>query len=205
MSSVPSRLLTEQEFLSRERKSDFRSEYYRGELFAMAGGSREHNLIAANISRSLGNQLAERPCELYQSDMKVRVSATGLCTYPDVVVGCGDLQWADDEKDVLLNPIVLAEVLSESTAAYDCGPKAANYRLLDSLQEYLLVDQNLAFVEHYVRVNEETWSITHHDGLKAAIELRSVRCRLSLADVYAKVQFSDDARPMLRPIRGYSR
>lgn len=203
MSSVPSRLLSEEEFLSRERKADARSEFYRGEIFAMAGGSREHNLIAANISRSLGNQLSERACEVYQSDMKVRVSATGLCTYPDVVVGCSDLLWADDEKDVLLNPIVLVEVLSESTAAYDCGPKAANYRLLDSLQEFLLVDQNVPFVEHYIRAKEDTWTITHYDGLSAAIELRSVRCRLSLADAYAKVQFNAAARPMLRPIRGF--
>ena len=201
MSTVPSRLLTEQEYLARERKAEFRSEFYRGEVFAMAGASREHNLITANISRSLGNQLAQRPCEVYQSDMKVRVAATGLVTYPDVVVGCGELKFSDDEKDVLLSPTVLAEVLSPSTAAYDCGPKAAHYRLLDSLDEFLLVDQNVPFLEHYRREDGETWRVTRHEGLDATIELPSLACRLPLTEIYAKVVFVAAARPMLRPIR----
>jgi Uma2 family endonuclease len=201
MSTVPSRLLTEQEYLARERKSELKNEFYRGETFAMAGASREHNLIAANISRSLGNQLAERRCEVYQSDMKVRVSATGLITYPDVVVGCGELQFANDEKDVLLNPVFLTEVLSPSTAAYDCGPKAAHYRLLESLQEFLLVDQNVPFVEHYIREDNETWRVTRHEGLDATIEIPSIACGLPLSDAYAKVTFAAEARPMLRPIR----
>jgi len=201
MSTAPSHRLTEQEYLARERRASFRSEYYRGETFAMAGASREHNLIASNVNRSLGNQLVNRPCEVYQSDMKVRVGATGLCTYPDVVVGCGELTFADDEKDVLLNPAFLVEVLSASTAAYDCGPKAAHYRLLDSLQEFLLIDQNIRFAENYTRDDAETWRVTRHEGPDAVIELRSIGCRLSLAEVYAKVQFVADARPLLRPIR----
>jgi len=200
MSTAPSRLVTEHEYLARERGAEDRSEFYRGEVFAMAGGSREHNLIAANVSRSLGNQLAEQPCEVYQSDMKVRISATGLYTYPDVVVACGDLQWADDQKDVLLNPTFMAEVLSESTAAYDCGPKAAHYRLLSSLSEFLLIDQNVPFVEHYVRADAETWRVTAYQGRTSIIELSAIGCRLALSEVYAKVNFVADARPMLRPL-----
>jgi Uma2 family endonuclease len=201
MSSVPTRLLSEQEYLARERKAEFKSEFYRGEVFAMAGATREHNLIAANMSRALGNQLAGRPCEVYQSDMKVRVAATGLYTYPDVVVGCGELQFADGEKDVLLNPIFIAEVLSASTAAYDCGPKAAHYRMLDSLQEFLLVDQNVPFVEHYIREDSGTWRVARHEGVEAVIELKSLGCRLALSDAYQKVQFAPGARPLLWPIR----
>ncbi len=201
MSTAPSHFLTEQEYLARERRASLKSEFYRGETFAMAGASREHNLIASNVNRSLGNQLANRPCEVYQSDMKVRVGPTGLCTYPDVVVGCGDLRFADDEKDVLLNPIFLVEILSGSTAAYDCGPKAAHYRLLDSLQEFILIDQNVPFAEHYIRDDAETWRVTRHEGPQSVIELQSINCRLSLADVYAKVQLVADARPLLRPIR----
>jgi Uma2 family endonuclease len=201
MSTVPSRLLTEQEYLACERKAEFKSEFYRGEMFAMAGATREHNLIASNVNRSLGNQLAQRPCEVYQSDMKVRVGATGLHTYPDVVVGCGELQFADDERDVLLNPVFLVEILSQSTAAYDCGPKAAHYRLLDSLQEFLLIDQNVPFVEHYIREDAETWRVTRHQGLEATVEQPSIACRLPLAEAYAKVQFVATARSMLRPIR----
>src|SRR5947199_8358708 len=96
ISTVPELLLTEREYLARERKADFKSEFYRGETFAMAGATREHNLISGNISRCLGNQLDKRPCEVYQSDMKVRIGASGLLTYPDVVVGCGELQFVDD-------------------------------------------------------------------------------------------------------------
>src|SRR3954453_13802522 len=107
MSTVPKTLLAETEYLARERKAEYKSEFFRGETFAMAGASREHNLIAANISRALGNQLAERPCEVYQSDMKVRVGNTTLVTYPDVVVACGELMFADNVRDVLLNPTVV--------------------------------------------------------------------------------------------------
>jgi Uma2 family endonuclease len=201
MSTAPNQFLSEQEYLARERRASFRSEFYRGETFPMAGASREHNLISSNVNRSLGNQLANRPCEVYQSDMKVRVGATGLCTYPDVVVGCGELNFADDEKDVLLNPTFLVEVLSASTAAYDCGPKAAHYRLLDSLQEFILIDQNVTFAEHYIRDDAETWRVTRHEAPEAVIELRSIGCRLSMAEVYAKVNLIADARPLLRPIR----
>ena len=124
MSTVPAHLLTEAEYLARERRAELRSEFYRGEMFAMAGATREHNLIASNINRVLGNQLAAGPCETYQSDMRVRISETGLYTYPDVVVACGDLVFLDDQGDVLLNPTLVVEVLSDSTAAYDCGTKA---------------------------------------------------------------------------------
>ena len=201
MSTVPVKLLTEQEYLARERQAAFKSEFYRGEMFAMAGASREHNLIAGNLFFQLRSQLDQRPCEVYQSDMKVRIGPTGLNAYPDVVVGCGELQFADDEKDVLLNPIFLVEVLSESTATYDCGPKAAHYRLLDSLREFLLIDQNVAFVEHYVREDDQTWRVTRYEGLSAELELPSLGCRLRLADAYAKVKLAEGARPMLRPIR----
>jgi Uma2 family endonuclease len=202
MSTVPQRLLTEQEYLARERRADYKSEFYRGEVFAMAGATREHNLIVGNIFYRLRAQLDKRPCEVYQSDMKIRVGATGLVTYPDVVVGCGELQFADDVKDVLLNPMVLVEVLSLSTAAYDCGPKAAHYRLSDSLREFLLVDQNVGYMEHYGRETDGTWRIKTFDGLDAVVDLASIGCRLTLAEVYAKVQFESDARPLLRPTRG---
>ncbi len=200
MSTVPLPLLTEAEYLARERKADFRSEFYRGEMFAMAGATREHNLIAANINRALGNQLAQRPCEVYQSDMKVRISATGLFTYPDVVVACGSPVFADDKRDVLLNPTVLVEVLSESTAAYDCGPKALHYRHLESLREFLLIDSHVAAAEHYVREDAESWRVRGVEGLEAVLNLSCIDCQLPLAEAYAKVQLSADAKSLLRPI-----
>jgi Uma2 family endonuclease len=197
MSSVPTRLLTEAEYLACERNADFRSEFYRGETFAMAGASREHNLIAANITRALGNQLSGGPCEVYQSDMKVQVSATGLYTYPDVVVACGGPQFADDKKDVLLNPTLIVEVLSPATAGYDCGPKAAHYRRLDSLQEFVLVDQNTPVIEHYGRESSDTWRISRHEGLASVLALNSIGCRLLLADCYTKVEFVPGAATLL--------
>jgi Uma2 family endonuclease len=201
MSTVPVRLLSEAEYLVRERKADFRSEFYRGEMFAMAGASREHNLISGNVNRALGNQLASRRCEVYQSDMKVRITPTGLFTYPDVVVACGQLLFADDQRDVLLNPTVVIEVLSDSTAAYDCGPKAAHYRRLDSLREFVLLDQNSSYAEHYVRADAQSWRITLVEGLDAVVRLASIDCQLTLAEAYAKVEFRVDAKPLLRPIR----
>jgi Uma2 family endonuclease len=201
MSTMPKTLLTEAEYLIRERRGTYKSEFYRGETFAMAGASREHNLIAGNIFYRLRGQLDERPCEVYQSDMKVRVAATSLVTYPDVVVACGELLFADDVRDVLLNPTVVIEVLSPSTAAYDCGPKAVHYRRCASLQEFLLVDQHVSYVEHYIRDDASEWRIKTYDGLEAMIELKSIGCRLLLAEAYAKVQFEAGAQPLLRPIK----
>jgi Uma2 family endonuclease len=198
MSTVPAKLLTEAEYLALERKAEFRSEFYRGETFAMAGATREHNLINGNCFGVIWQQLAKRGCEVYQNDMKVRISATGLFTYPDVVVACGNLVFADDQRDVLLNPSLLIEVLSESTAAYDCGVKARHYRQLESLQEFLLIDSRVATLEHYVREDADTWRITGVDGLRAVVRLKSIDCELPLADAYAKVQLHTDAKPLLQ-------
>lgn len=198
MSTVPIKRLTEQEYLARERKAPFKSEFYRGETFAMAGATREHNVIATNISRGLGNQLAGHKCDVYQSDMKVRVAATGRFTYPDVVVACPPRQFADDQKDVLLNPTLLVEVLSDSTAGYDRGEKATDYRELQSLHEFLLVAQDQPLVEHFVRQTADTWQITRIAGLDATVELASIGCRLTLAEIYAEVDFPPHPRPFLR-------
>jgi Uma2 family endonuclease len=201
MSTAPKLLLTEQEYLARERAAEFKSEFYQGEMFAMAGTTREHNLIAMNIARVLGNQLVEKPCELYGSDMKVRVSPTGLYTYPDVAIACGQLQFADDQRDVLLNPTLIIEVLSPSTAAYDCGPKAKQYRQLESLAEFLLIDQNMPCGEHYVRDSGKSWRITPLDGLDTIIDLAAIGCQLNFADAYAKITFDPTAATLLRPTR----
>ncbi|MDX1945622.1 MAG: Uma2 family endonuclease [Pirellulaceae bacterium] len=198
MSTVPVKRLTEQEYLTRERKAPFKSEFYRGEMFAMAGATREHNVIATNISRGLGNQLTGKRCDVYQSDMKVRVAATGRFTYPDVVVACQPRQFADEQKDVLLNPTLLVEVLSDSTAGYDRGEKATDYRELPSLHEFLLVSQDQALVEHYIRQTPDTWQITRIVGLESTVELASIGCRLILAEIYAEVEFPPHPRPMLR-------
>jgi Uma2 family endonuclease len=179
---------TAAEYLAREREAEYKSEYVNGHIFAMSGASRQHNIVAGNIYREINSQLRGRPCESYISDMRVRVSETGLYTYPDVVAVCGDIHFADGQSDTLLNPTVIVEVLSSSTEAYDRGDKFVHYRRLESLQDYLLVSQETARVEHYVR-QEEKWMLSEASALTDTVHLASVQCDLTLGDIYDKVQF----------------
>jgi Uma2 family endonuclease len=139
VSTQPKSFLTPEQYLEIERPAERKSEYYNGEMFAMAGAKRAHNLLVTNLLAGLHRQLRSRPCEVYPSDMRVRVSATGLYTYPDIVAVCGEQQFLDDTEDTLLNPGLLVEVLSPSTEAYDRGRKFEQYKTLDSLREYMLV------------------------------------------------------------------
>ena len=186
MATVPRPYYTEAEYLARERAADVKSEYYRGEMFAMAGATREHNIMVGNVVRSLGNQLAKAPCEVYPGDMRVRIPA-GLYTYPDVSVACGEPKFLDREFDTLLNPKVVVEVLSVSTEAYDRGKKSEHYRTIDSLAHYVLVASDRAHVEVYTRQANQQWLLSEATGLSATIELPAIDCRLSLAEVCDKV------------------
>jgi Uma2 family endonuclease len=199
MSTVSKPLLTPQEYLAIEREAKHKSEYFGGEMFAMAGASSEHNLVAANIIASLVNQLRGRPCQTYTSDMRVLIRATGLFTYPDATVVCGPPQLFDNRRDVLLNPKVVVEVLSRSTESYDRGAKFDNYRRMESLQEYVLVAQNRAHVDVFSRQDDEQWRLTDATGLSASIELPSIGCTLALADVYDKLEFPPAGEQVLRP------
>jgi Uma2 family endonuclease len=188
MSTAAKPYFTEAEYLARERRAQHKSEYYRGEIFAMAGATREHNLIAGNLVRALGNQLAHGSCEVYPGDMRVRLPS-GLYTYPDVTVACGEPKFLDDEFDTLINPIVLVEVLSASTEAYDRGTKAQQYRDLESLAHYVLVASEKRHIEVHTRQTNGQWAISESSDLAGGVELHAIGCRLSLAEVYAKVVF----------------
>jgi Uma2 family endonuclease len=188
MSTQVKILYTPEEYLALERKAKDKSEYFNGEIFAMTGASRRHNLIAGNVLAALHQQLRERPCEVYSSDMRVRVSETGLYTYPDVVVVCGEPLFADEQKDTLINPTLLVEVLSKSTASYDRGEKFEHYRKLASLAEYLVIAQHKYHVEHYVRQPDNQWLLAETDDLQQTIHLPAIACNLALTDVYAKVE-----------------
>ena len=181
--------LTPQQYLALERASEERSEYLDGEMVAMTGVSRNHALIAVNLGRELSSQLLDRPCEVYASDLRVQVSPTGLYTYPDVVVVCGEPRFEDEQLDTLLNPTVLIEVLSPTTESYDRGKKFEHYRTLDSLAEYLLVSQDHPRIERYLRQNDGLWLFGDAAGLDAVLTLPSIGCDLRLAGVYAKVRF----------------
>ena len=188
MSSQTKVFYTPEEYLTLERQAEYKSEYFNGEIFAMTGASRRHNLVAANVLASLHGQLRKRPCEVYSSDMRVKVSPAGLYTYPDVVVVCGEPLFDDKHKDTLLNPTVLVEVLSKSTASYDRGEKFAHYRKLDSLAEYLVVAQDKYHVEHYTRQPGNRWLLSETDDIQKIIHLSSIECDLALADIYDKVE-----------------
>lgn len=198
MSAVPKPVITPQEYLARERHAEIKSEYYRGEMFAMSGASREHNLIAVNVAGELRGQLRDRDCEVYQSDMRVRVSATGLYTYPDVTVVCGGPQFEDAEADTLVNPKVLFEVLSPSTADYDRGGKFAQYRRLPSLAEYVLISQDRPLIEHYVRQPHGEWLLAEKTGMEDTLVLPSIGCALRLSEIYLKVPFEPQPEQVAR-------
>jgi len=185
---------TPREYLVLERKADYRSEYVNGQIIAMAGASRAHNLITSNFCREVSQQLRGRPCETYINDMRIKVSHTGLYTYPDIVVVCGNICFENMDNDTLLNPTVIVEVLSDSTEAYDRGEKFAHYRRLESLQEYILVAQYHVRIEHYIRRGTE-WILSEASTLDKTVNLIAIDCNVALRDVYDKVQFvrSDEA------------
>ncbi len=177
---------TPEEYLLLERQATCKSELINGSIVAMTGVSRAHNLIAGNIFSEIHTQLKGRVCEVYRNDMRVAVNPTGLYTYPDVVVACGEIQFDDEYSDTLLTPSLIVEVLSPSTEAYDRGDKFAHYRRLQSLQEYVLVSQTQALIECYTRQGEQ-WLLTEVTALEDTMELASISCILSLAEVYDKV------------------
>jgi Uma2 family endonuclease len=191
MSAVPKRLLTAQEYLAQERQAEFRSEFLRGEVFAMAGTSWEHCLITDNVAGEARNQLKGGACRVVTSNLRVKIAATGLYTYPDLVFVCEPPQFEDGEFDTLLNPRAIVEILSDSTEKYDRGAKFGHYRQIPSLQEYVLIAQDQALCERYVRRPDESWVLTVFSGIERVAEFTSVPVRIPLADVYQGVKFPE--------------
>jgi Uma2 family endonuclease len=191
--------LSEADYLEIERAAEVKSEFYDGEMFAMSGGTRWHSLIAANIIKSAGLLLTGGHCLVFDSNLRVKVEQTGLYTYPDVTVACGEQRFADDEMDTLLNPILLVEVLSDSPEAYDRGKKFEHYRLIPSLREYLLISQREPRIEQFIRQPSGDWLLHEAVGLERSIYLPSIDITLPLREVFANVVFSplpirDDVR-----------
>jgi Uma2 family endonuclease len=187
VSSEPVRLFTREEYLACERSAESKHEYFDGQVYAMSGASRRHNLIVVNLVFAIRLQFQGRPCEVYASDMRLRVDSTGSYVYPDVTALCGTPQLEDDQLDTLLNPDVLFEVLSLSTERHDRGRKAAHYRTIPSLQEYVFVSQDQPRIERYQRKAEQEWLLTEVVGMEESIELPAINCVLSLTGVYDKV------------------
>jgi Uma2 family endonuclease len=179
------------DWLAIERTAtDQRSEYVAGEVFAMAGGTEAHNLIVANVVGELRNQLKGKPCRVYPSDMKVHIAADDVGTYPDAMVVCGERRFYDDRRDMVTNPTLIVEVLSDSTEAYDRGDKFMHYRSLQSLQAYLLLSQSRAQADLFLRQPDGTWSLSSYPDPSDSIALRIIDAQLSLAEVYDKVELA---------------
>lgn len=197
--ALPHPRWTETEYLNFERASDAKHEFLDGRVYQMAGGTENHHLIVMSASFSLYGQVRQRPCKVYTSDMRVKVSATGLFTYPDIVVVCGEPVFLDSRRDTLLNPTVLIEVLSPSTESYDRGRKFRHYRMLDSLREYLLIAQDSRDIDHYLRDPDGQWVIADPERESGRVVLPSIDCALSLDEVYEKVVFEESSPGLPKP------
>lgn len=203
MTAQPKRYITEQEYIEFERASISKHEYFDGQIYAMTGASRIHNLIAGNTLATLHGQLRRKPCQIFPSDMRVKIMRTGLYTYPDLVVICGEPEFTDDVLDTLINPLVLLEILSPSTERYDRGMKSQNYRTIETLQDYILIAQDHYHVEHYSRQDNGQWLLQEAIGIGSAIIIRSIECTLALEDVYEKVDITPENPGISREIPPY--
>lgn len=189
MASLAKAFYTPEQYLALEREASYKSEYFSGEIFAMAGASFEHNQITANLMIELGISLRKSPCRPLSQDQRVMVRRTGLYTYPDVLIVCGQPQFTDDHLDTLTNPAAIFEVLSPSTEAYDRGEKFAHYRQIESLTYYGLLSQDQTRVELFQR-QDDHWTLRVAEGVEGVIELPSLNVTLRLSELYDGVAVS---------------
>lgn len=189
MTAQPQRKISPEEYLELEREADYKSEYYQGEVFAMAGAGRNHNRITENLSISVGSFLRGKSCRTYSSDLKVHIPANSLYTYPDLLVVCGKEQFVDDKTDTLLNPRIIVEVLSKSTGSYDRGEKFQLYRSIPSLEEYVLIDSQRIAAEVFRKSEQGFWSLMSESyTLEGSIELASIGLTLPMRDIYDQTE-----------------
>jgi Uma2 family endonuclease len=196
--TTPEPFVTPEEYLRRERAAETRSEYYRGRIYAMRGGSRQHARIVINLGAALHVQLGGGRCEAFLTNLRTKVRANGLYTYPDVVVACGEGEAEDEHEDTLLDPTLIVEIVSPSTAAYDRGKKFALYRALDTLRTYVLIAQDQPHVEVFER-DGDRWVLREVSGLEATLELPAIGASVALRELYARVEWPEN--PPLRVVR----
>src|SRR3990172_4951132 len=196
LAAAKSKKYTPEEYLALERAARYKSDYFNGYIYAMSGANLKHNQITFNIAAALGPQLKGRACYAYVSDMRVKVSPTGLYTYPDVVALCGTPEFEDSHMDTLINPMAVIEILSDSTEGYDRGEKFAHYRRISTLVEYVLIAQHKVLIETYVR-KDKLRVLSEVNDINSSIHLASVECDLLVQDIYDKVEFKVDLRELL--------
>ncbi len=191
MSVVPRRRLTLEEYFAIERAAPYKSEFFDGEMFAMAGATSVHNIIKSNLEGELYGRLKGGPCRTMSSDQRVKVDRTGLVTYPDIVIYCGQLEFAVEDQDTISNPVAIIEVLSPSTEKYVRGTKFRNYQLIPSFKEYILVDQDEAVCERFIRQEDGSWALVSFVGIESELVFTSVEARIPLKDIYTGVTFPE--------------
>lgn len=174
-------------YLQQERKATEKNEYLNGQVYAMAGASREHNQLVFNLAGLLHGQLRGSPCSAYVNDMRVRSHSTEAYFYPDLTVVCDDAEFEDEEMDTLLNPVLIIEVLSPSTEGYDRGAKFAHYRRMESLREYVLIAQDRYSIERYIRDDSGHWVLSEANTPASVVDLTSIGCHLQVDEVYEKI------------------
>jgi Uma2 family endonuclease len=189
MTAQPQKIYSEEEYLEMEREADYKSEYYRGEIFAMAGAGFNHNRITENLSGEFHIRLKGKSCKGYSRDLRVHIPENGLYTYPDFLIICGKNQFLDDKKDTILNPTVIIEVLSPSTSGYDRGEKFHFYRSIQSLKEYAIVDSLSIAVEVWRKNEGNVWYLASESyDINNSIEIGSVDLKLSMINIYADTE-----------------
>lgn len=197
MSAAPEARYSPEEYLELERRAERKHEYYRGQIFLMAGASLRHNLIVANLIASVHNSLSDKPCRVVPSDLRVKCPS-GLYTYPDSIIVCGEFELQDTHQDTLLNPTVLFEILSPTTEKYDRGIKFDHYRSIPALQEYVLIAQDQRRIEHYQRDDSaDRWTFSAYHESAAILRLRTGDVSIPLTEIYANVEL-DEPRVELR-------
>ncbi len=193
--------MTEAEYLALERAAAFKSEFYDGEAFAMAGGSPMHSLIGTNVAGELRNKLRGSACLPFNSDLRVRPPGVPFYTYPDVSVVCGPLEFDDEQEDTITNPSLLVEVASPTTEGYDRGAKFNLYRRMASLREYLVISQSEPSLDLFIRQDADEWLLRSASGLDGHLILPQLGVTLSLKEIYAAVTFPPPKQPEPDPRR----
>ena len=193
MSALPKTRLNGLQYLAIENAAEFRSEFFDGEMFAMAGASPGHNTIRENLGGELYARIKGGRCRSYSVDQRVKVERTGLYTYPDILVVCGTPVFAHDDANSIINPTAIIEILSPSTEKYDRGAKFRNYQQIPTLVEYILVAQDEAVCERFIRQADGSWGFVSFVGLADTLAFHSVSANIPLADIYAGIDLPEVA------------
>jgi Uma2 family endonuclease len=201
MASPPKQKYTLDQYLELERKSEIRYEFWNGEIFAMSGGSFAHDIVTGNVDRILAGQIEGKNCRVVTSNMQIKVPSAPPYRYADGSIVCGTAEIERyNGSELLVNPIIIWEVLSPSTEAYDRGDKFTFYKSIASFKEYILIAQHRPHVSHYVKQSTDSWNQVEYNDLNDVVSLRSVDCMLALANVYDGITFENQGNKLSGPL-----